>query len=169
MKEDSCAERNDNCVKQTLAKILAAQNRAASEQDCGFSCEASINQMRGKPSHSGKNTIPFILYDRNNKPFEAKGAVSYTDCCGAERLCTVKTFVFKVKQLKNSCATIELLYFDRDESDEWMRECCCNPDGCTIECQIDNEKLECLAGTGVCLNINVSCFCGVQCLPPVSL
>lgn len=149
-----------NCVERTLKRILDTQQKVAQ-----FDCEC-INQ----PSESSKpilNTIPFILYNHNSEPFEATGITScFDEKTKKEKFICFTTFIFKIIDLEENCAVVELLKFKNHGigSSSCAAEHFCSP--C---CQISWENVEDLSPTCICIDIDLSCFCAVSCFPPVLL
>lgn len=155
-----------------LKSILEAQDKV-SRHHCETSCNQSINELLGKQKKMHKNTIPFILYGSENKPFEATGVTTYNcDCCDKEKFLTVNTFILKIKEIKGHCAILELLTFksNHHESGAGSESCLhAHEDSCSPSCQLDGKNVKDLTGTGLCLNVDISCFCAITCLPAVWL
>lgn len=157
----------DNCVEDVLAAILKAQRKVKNEHECKTSCKQSIDDLLGeKKKKPKKNTIPFILYC-NCKPFKGTGVSTYS-CHHSKnkKFKCVETYVFKIKDLKGSCAVLELLTFKSHSkhSDKQSNSNVSSP--CQ---QIDHKCVNDLMATGICINVDLSCFCAVTCLDAVYL
>jgi hypothetical protein len=159
------------CVKRTLEKILYAQRKAENRghSHCETSCEQSIDKLIDPSSNHSKNSIPFILYCAC-EPFKVEGATTFFDHCSKkEKFFCFTTFIFRIKDLKGDCAILELLKFDCHEtcvsnSTSCNQNCICSP--C---CQLHCQDVDDLIPTGVCITVDLSCFCAIQCLPAVCL
>ncbi|NAP01210.1 spore coat protein [Halomonas sp. MG34] len=139
-----------NCVCDILSEIVEAQNDVI-ENCCDTSCEQSITDLLGETDNgNGLDTVPVILYCKGDcKPFQGFGAhpsnIGYV----------VGTFYFRVKKITDDCcAVFELL---RDPGDE--NPCPKNP--------VDQETKP-LRATGICMTVDLNCFCHVTCLPAVN-
>ncbi|MFD1017883.1 CotY/CotZ family spore coat protein [Thalassobacillus hwangdonensis] len=146
----SCGKHYDteNCVCDILREIADAQDDVVSS-DCHTSCEQSINDLLGDTVANNKDTVPVLLYCKGNcKPFEGFGAKkgAINDIMGS--------FYFRVKHVdKDCCATLELL---RDPNDNDK-----DPDS-PVKQFTGNLKR-----TGICISVDLDCFCHVTCLPAI--
>ncbi|GGF15289.1 spore coat protein Y [Halobacillus andaensis] len=146
----SCGKHHDsgNCVCDILSEIVAAQNDVLS--DCNTSCEQSIGDLLGDTGGSGRDTVPVLLYCKGNcKPFKGFGARrdSIKDIKGS--------FYFRVKDVdKDCCATLELLRDPEDKNED--------PNS-PVEQKTGNLK-----ATGICISVDLDCFCHVTCLPAIT-
>lgn len=158
-------DKNDDllCVKQTLRGILDAQRKAKTHK-YESSCKQSISDLSDQKYRNGtnKNTFPFILYGKDNKPFGATGVTTISCCSDKEKFLSIDTFIFKIKDLKDNCAILELLIFECEPTTDSV--CYTTP-----SCQIDCKNVEDLISTGICITVDLSCFCAVSCLPAVHL
>lgn len=161
-----------HCVCRTVKRISDAQNEAARRSDCESGCEQSIRDLLGpaRRHEKKKTTIPFILYCQGDcKPFIARG-VSKTpiDCYpDTSYYRSVKTPFLKVKKVDaaSCCAHVELLRpvnangypvaSDAENFDEYFSE---RTPFRTIHFQ----------ETGICLTLDLKCFCAITCLDAVS-
>ncbi|MBM7554005.1 CotY/CotZ family spore coat protein [Thalassobacillus pellis] len=145
----SCGKHFDtgNCVSDILNEIVAAQNDVLSE--CSSSCEQSINDLLGESNGAGRDTVPVLLYCKGTcKPFKGFGAPrgAVGDVVGS--------FYFRVKEVDDdNCATLELLRDPNDNED--------NPDD-PVE-----QKTGRLRATGICITVDLNCFCHITCLPAI--
>ncbi|WP_260508022.1 CotY/CotZ family spore coat protein [Cytobacillus firmus] len=152
------------CVREVLAAILNAQKKAKRDDECKTSCNESIKELLGESKKPKKNTIPFILYNEEAEPFKASGVtiISHTK---QKKFACIESFIFKIKDLDGKCAVLELLTFKPGKcTKDPFRKSICSP--CS---QIDCENVSDLMGTGICINVDLSCFCAVTCLPAVRL
>lgn len=139
-----------NCVCDILKDIARAQ-RDITEMECDTSCERSIADLLGQTDvPNGLDTIPVILYCKNTcKPFKGYGA--HPRNIGK----VVSSFYFRVKSVSDDCcAVLELL---RDPNCQQH-----NPHN-PAEQQTKN-----LRTTGICITVDVKCFCHITCLPAIS-
>lgn len=161
--------KNDLCVEEVLEKIVHAQKKASkcSCPDCDYSCKTSIKELlHPNKSHSlpAKNTVPFILYTSKGMPFKADGVFKFRcSCCNEIKFHCVSTFIFKVLKVKDGCARLELLAF-HNHNDEQSH---CDSHFCSPCEQINHQNVEDLCPTGICINVDLSCFCAIQCLPAI--
>jgi|SRR5699024_1624533 len=148
-----CCEKSQgkrNCVCKVLREISDAQSDIQ-EICCDTSCDQSIKDLLGETEETNSlDTVPVLLYCQDGcKPFKGFGA-------HPRRISRVQaSFYFRVKKVKKDCcAVIELL---RDPSDENK-----NPKN-PVEQRTKN-----LRATGICMNVDLHCFCHVTCLPAIS-
>ncbi|SHG54260.1 CotY/CotZ family spore coat protein [Ornithinibacillus halophilus] len=108
---------NDNCVCETVEKIIEAQDKvAAATTDCTTSCHQSVRDLLSPAANENdKTTVPFILYCKGNcKPFIASG-VHKSPIEGYpndEYFKCIETPVFRAKRFtnrRNCCVLVELL------------------------------------------------------------
>lgn len=149
------------CVEEILEAILNAQRKVEDKhKDCS-SCKSSIKELLEEPKKPRKNTIPFMLLCGCD-PFKGTGVTTYPDGGPKDKkFACISSYIFKIKDLKGQCAELELLIFKPKKDDDHKGFSACD--------QIDHEKVEDLVSTGVCINVDLSCFCGVTCLPAVRL
>ncbi|OAS83832.1 MULTISPECIES: CotY/CotZ family spore coat protein [Metabacillus] len=162
---DKCHE---SCVEEILEAILKAQRKADGDDGCRTSCKESIKELLGESKKWTKNTIPFILYCGDCAPFKASGATTILTHHKKKKFVCITSFIFRIKDIKDSCAVLELLTFKSDkkcEKDSYKR---CD-ETCSPCCQIDHKDVDDLVKTGICINVDLSCFCAVTCLPAVHL
>lgn len=136
----SCSHRN--CVCEAVEAILDAQD--AVNDKCPTSCFQDLLNPAVAP---GRDTIPFILFDKKGDLLKAFGNVG-------ERIAGIdcfKTIFFRVENIKDDCcATLSLL---RPENGDIKDPCDLGP----------NDKL---FRTDFCIEVDLSCFCAIQCLSP---
>ncbi|AIE59848.1 CotY/CotZ family spore coat protein [Bacillus methanolicus] len=174
-KDQKDHNKNRNCVKETLKQILKAQNKAKEKDDCcKISCKHSIDELLGKScTKTKKNTIPFILYCKGDcDPFKATGitAISREHHSKKKKFVCFETFIFRIKDLDDKCAVLELLVFKFEKKDHKVSCTNCKADHVSSPCcQVDWEDVDDLVKTGVCINVDLSCFCAITCLPAVSI
>jgi hypothetical protein len=147
----------ESCVCDILRDIVEAQNDVI-ENVCQTSCEQSINELLGEREPSnGLDTVPIILYCRGTcKPFKGFGAKrgNMLGEIGPMKA----SFIFRVKKVtEDCCAVLELL---RDPHDQHKCEDLDDP------CEQKTNNLE---NTGICITVDLDCFCSVTCLPAISV
>lgn len=145
-----------SCVIDVLKEIERAQ-RDVVEHHCSTSCERSINDLLGESDHGrGLDTVPIILYCEDGcKPFKGFGADrKREDKIGP----IVASFIFRVKSIdKNDCAVLELLLAHEQ------------PCGYNDLKDPTEQKTKNLQATGICITVDLHCFCHVTCLPAISV
>lgn len=154
----SCGKNYDSgsCVIDILKDIVDAQNDVM--HDCTTSCERSIADLLGDTGGgSGFDTVPVILYCKDCKPFKGFGSKRGGDDCEIKG-----SFFFRVKSVDNDgCAILELLFSDRnhrdDEDDSRGRGY--DPKSPAY------QNCEDLRASGICITVDLKCFCHVTCLP----
>lgn len=148
-----------NCVCKVLREISQAQ-RNVIETECDTSCKKSIKDLLGeKEVRNELDTIPLILYCKDScKPFKGFGARS--KYIGE----VVSSFYFRVKKVdKDCCATLELLRDPHDVvSTSDHKKKANNPKDPT------DQRTKNLQRTGICMTVDLHCFCHVTCLPAIS-
>lgn len=138
-----------HCVCDVLKEIERAQEDVV-ENCCDSSCERSISDLLGETEErNGLDTVPVILYCKGScKPFKGFGAHPRNP--GR----VVGSFYFRVKKVTDDCcAVLELLRERGDES---------NPDD-----PVDQDTSH-LRTTGICMTVDLHCFCHVTCMPATS-
>ncbi|MBE4909412.1 spore coat protein [Bacillus luteolus] len=139
----SCSKRN--CVCEAVEAILDAQD--AVNDKCPTSCFQDLLNPAVAP---GRDTIPFILFDKKGGLFKAFGNVGKRLPLGDEMDC-FKTIFFRVENIKDDCcATLSLL----------------RPENGDIKDPCDLGAEDRLFRTDFCIEVDLSCFCAIQCLSP---
>lgn len=150
-----------SCVCDVLREIDNVQ-RDIVEPHCDTSCERSINDLLGETDNRrGFDTVPLILYCKDScKPFKGYGA-------HRRDIGDVKaSFYFRVQKVTDDCcAVLELLRDPTDtagSNDPKRKPRSRNP--------VDpvDQKTKHLRGTGICITVDLKCFCHVTCLPAIS-
>ncbi|WP_374724141.1 CotY/CotZ family spore coat protein [Calidifontibacillus erzurumensis] len=176
-----------NCVCDVVRAIADAQNEVE-ENVCDVSCERSIESLLDPAAANDLNTVPFILYGKDLNPFKGFGIDfkrTKHNLHDPEFEC-IESYIFRVKTVDDDCcAVLELLAFaddggrgdsgrgdsgrgdsGRSESGRGGHRHRDDDSPCD---QIDQQKLENLVATGICITVDLSCFCAITCLPAVSL
>lgn len=139
-------DRDNDCVCEAVEQILAEQE-AVEEITCPTSC---FSNLLGPVTGPQRDTIPFILYGKKGELFKAFGNVGgFT----GDMTC-FQTIFFRVEALKDCCATLSLL---RPVDVDGNTISVCNP------CDEDFFGLE---KTDFCIEVDLDCFCAIQCLSP---
>ncbi|MBU5468506.1 spore coat protein [Virgibacillus sp. MSJ-26] len=145
-----------SCVCDVLREIADAQSDVV-ENCCDTSCEQSINDLLGeKDSGSGLDTVPVILYCQDGcKPFKGFGAGHMPDGTPGP---IEASFIFRVKSVDEDCCAVLELVRNAEEP-------------CTHSHLKDpaDQGTDNLYATGICITVDLKCFCHVTCLPAVSL
>lgn len=139
-------DRDNNCVCEAVEQILAEQE-AVEEISCPTSC---YSNLLGPVAGPQRDTIPFILYGKKGELFKAFGNVGgFT----GDMTC-FQTIFFRVEAVEDCCATLSLL---RPVDVDGNTLSVCNP------CDEDFFGLE---KTDFCIEVDLDCFCAIQCLSP---
>lgn len=145
----SCSKRN--CVCEAVEAILDAQD--AVNDKCPTSCFQDLLNPAVAP---GRDTIPFMLFDKKGGLFKAFGNVGNVGTVGAlgnavDDIACFKTIFFRVENIKDDCcATLSLL---RPAEGDIVDPC-------------ELEGVGSLIRTDFCIEVDLSCFCAIQCLSP---
>jgi hypothetical protein len=144
----SCSKKGydaNECVCDAVKAIKDAQDAV---EDCPTSCYNNLLS----PAVKG-DTIPFILKGCDGTPFHALGNVGKDSC--------FPSIWFRVEDIQGCCATLRVLkpfdcqgplnIFDEEECCISIKKIC---------------KLERLKKTDQCIEVDLNCFCGIQCLDP---
>jgi hypothetical protein len=157
-------KKGKHCVAEVLEAIHEAQKKVKKEDGCKTSCEKSIKELLGDCKKPKKNTIPFILYC-GCEPFKATGATTFKDHHSKEKkIACITSFIFRINDFDGKCASLELLTFKPKKCSKDFKKKHCSPCG-----QIDCENIDDLVKTGICITVDLSCFCAITCLPAVRL
>ena len=167
--KDHPKKKHGNCVKEVLEAILEAQKKVKKGEECKNSCKESIKELLGEEKKPKKNTIPFLLYCGDCEPFKATGVTTVCHQSKEKKFACITSFIFRIKDFDGKCAVLELLTFKpskytKDTFQKNISKSTCSP--CS---QIDCENVKDLISTGICINVDLSCFCAVTCLPAVRL
>lgn len=150
----------DNCVCEVLRAIADAQDEVDVDNDCDVSCDRSIRELLAgvQTPTNGLDTIPIILYCGDCAPFEGFGARIRPNGGGTQMLDCFRSFFFRVSSVDNDCcAKLELLTTRGGENN--------NQDPCD-QIQTGGSRNE-FFRTGICITVDLDCFCAVTCLDPV--
>ena len=124
------------CVCDAVENILN-QQEAVEETKCPTSCYSNLLN----PVKTLGDTIPFLLLNEKGEPFKAFGNV------GGE---CFETSFFRVEKIHHCCATLRLL-LPLD----------CHGHAAHKICDVKD-----LVKTRNCVEVDLSCFCAIQCLSP---
>ncbi|WP_066173978.1 CotY/CotZ family spore coat protein [Bacillus marinisedimentorum] len=161
----SCSK-GENCVCDKLREIASVQDSLL-DDCCDVSCDRSIRDLLGTSPVSDFNTVPFILFCKGDcKPFEGFG-VKRERSGGNTFLNCFQGFVFRVKSVDDDCcAVIELLETSTAAPSASEGSKCNSSDPCD---EFPGNSIRSLEATGVCLTVDLNCFCGISCLPAVNI
>ena len=152
----------DNCVCEVLRAVADAQDEVDVDNDCDVSCHKSIQELLAgaQTPTTDLDTIPLILYCGDCVPFEGFGTRLRTNGGGPQRLDCFRSFFFRVTSVDdNCCAKIELLATRGDEGEGFDTPC--------RQIQTGGARNE-FFRTGICITVDLDCFCAVTCLDPVA-
>ena len=142
----SCGKKHhkNGCVCDAVENILDQQE--AVEDRCDTSCFENLLS----PTNVLGDTIPFMLLDKSGNVFKAFGNIGgFTD----DALC-FKTVFFRVEALRGCCATLSLL-----------RPYAADGDTINVKNPCDDDLFG-LERTDFCMEVDLDCFCAIQCLSP---
>lgn len=182
--DDGCYS-SDHCIKDVVRKIVEAQVKAAEEAAtaCTTSCEQSIEDLlspsrpRRRPRHT---TIPVMLTSKNGKPFVGSGFVGRDrDGDRTGHFECIESPVFKVKGFvrgSNDCVRLELLLpvggrpgprggEDKGDAGHGHHH---SHDSHSFCDKFGSRRIENFRETGVCITVDLDCFCGITCLDPIT-
>jgi len=163
------------CITDIVRNIVKAQHRAVeSEEDtCVTSCDRSVADLladfeptRRRPRHT---TIPFMLYCQDTcKPFIGSGFHRKRG-----KFHCVESPVFRVKNFvrgSNHCVLLEIL---KPVSGGGGKPVSGGGDGgssCCSKgiCHHFSGNIENFKATGICITVDLRCFCGITCLDPIT-
>ena len=151
----------DNCVCEVLRAVADAQDEVDVDNDCDVSCHKSIQELLAgaQTPTTDLDTIPLILYCGDCAPFEGFGTRIRTNGGGPQMLDCFNSFFFRVTSVDdNCCAKLELLATRGGEPED------SSPCGQIRTGGSRNEFFR----TGICLTVDLDCFCAVTCLDPVA-
>ncbi|WP_082235362.1 CotY/CotZ family spore coat protein [Halobacillus massiliensis] len=159
----------DNCVCETVRKIVEAQNEVAGTDCCNTGCDQSISDLLSPSSNGNRpTTIPFALYCKGDcEPFIGSGIYSSPVNASGMSLQCVRTPIFRAKKFVDDhkcCVQLELLLPVNSEGE--------TPDpsnkGKNICDFFPGDTIRNLQATGICLTVDLNCFCGILCLDPTT-
>lgn len=165
-----------NCVKDTIRRILDAQRDVSGGgHDCISSCDRSIDDLLspGRERRGRHTTIPFMLTCKDKcSTFYGSGFCGHGGGLGHHgHFECVESPIFKVTGFvrgDNDCVKLELLvpegYHDHDGEhghDGHGHEHC----GGSVCNSFGHRHFKNLRRTGVCITVDLNCFCGISCLP----
>lgn len=154
----SCNENSPTHLCNTLKKIERAQHLAEKEHQ-SYCCEG-IHSLKEKKNL--KNTIPIMLICREScGVFIGSGVFKH-----GETFECMKTPVFRVSKVikeEDGACNVKL---------ELLQPQCKFGDipYCNVKdiCSFFSEyKIKKFIRTGICITVDISCFCGIECLPAV--
>lgn len=168
-----------HCIIDLVRNIVKAQHRAveAEEDTCITSCDRSIADLLDDFEPNRRrlryNTIPFMLYCKEAcKPFVGSGMMrKHRD--GRGKFICKESPVFRVKNFvsgSNSCVLLELLEPIYEKGDGGApssggdgKDC-----GCGSVCGHFKGHFSNFKATGICITVDLHCFCGITCLDPIT-
>lgn len=162
-----------DCITSIVRNIVKAQHHAveAEEDTCYTSCDRSVDDLLADFEPNRRrlryNTIPFMLYCKDNcKPFLGTGFKRKH-----RKFKCVESPIFRVKNfVKGSkhCVLLEILtpVYGGESGpapSSGGGSACCSVGVCNSYDSFKNFK-----ATGVCITVDLRCFCGITCLDPVT-
>lgn len=160
-----------DCIVNIVKDIVKAQHRAveAEEDSCFTGCDRSIADLLS-PAEDNRdrfrhNTIPFILTCKGNcKPFVGSGVHrvrrgnrDFFDCVESP-IVRAKSFV----RGSDTCVRLELLVpvGEGEHHDHHSNH--------GSVCDFIPKNTRNFRATGICITVDLNCFCGISCLSPIT-
>ena len=141
-------DRTENCVCDILRQIVEAQ-RDTVDHECQIGCEQSIQDLLGDSSAPNNlDTVPVLLYC-GCEPFKGFGVYNNSSRT------LVASYYFRVKSVDSDCCAVLELLRDPQESQQNFTD-------------PTRQKTANLQTTGICITVDLDCFCHVTCLPAVN-
>nr|WP_091583160.1 CotY/CotZ family spore coat protein [Alteribacillus bidgolensis] len=136
-----------SCVLDAVLEIKEAQDEAENFDACENKCSRNLLSPTG--NINGLDTVPFVLQAKSGQLFHATGGIGQDNC--------FQTVFFRVEKVDkcSGCATLSLL---RPDNNLDFDNCCVDPASLC-----DVEELE---RTRHCIEVDLDCFCAIQCLDP---
>ncbi|MGD6843450.1 CotY/CotZ family spore coat protein [Bacillus infantis] len=167
-----------SCVCDVLAEIADAQQDV---HGCLGSCSESVRELIGGLAPTNFNTVPvqLICNSQNSNTgaggpptvtggfcgnvFIAQGFRRPTTGAGTTALVYATSTFFRVTSVDTDkcCAVLELLCAPADVPPGP------SPADLTDAC-LETIPAATFTRTGICINVDLNCFCGVSCLPAVN-
>lgn len=161
-----------HCICHTVKKIIDAQNRVNNVDGCATSCEQSIKQILSpiKDRKHKHTTIPFILFNKDSTPFIAQSIFKQDDidCPDESFFQCLTTPILRAKKLSHSnpcCVVVELL---RPVNKEGIPVTEYGANLADFFCTHKKCRIINFQETGICLTLDLNCFCSIQCLEPIT-
>jgi len=190
---NSCNNRGDvggdfrgrNCVTDVVRSIVRAQRRAveAEEDTCFTGCDRAIEELLSPFEENRErlrhNTIPFILFSKDcGKPFTGVGVRRRRDGGSDRRFFEcIESPVFRVKSFvdnSDNCVRLELLtpvsrHHRGPGSNQGPDADRHHHDKCDSHfCDFLPHHTHNFRATGICITVDLNCFCGISCLDPIT-
>jgi len=149
----SCKCKKEQCVCDKVRRIADAQDAVDNNCCDSGSCEQSIRDLVSPTGGNGADTIPFMLLCGCENtfagllPYFGWGVKRFSDGCSGP----IPSPFFRVKKIKEDtkcCAILELLI--------------------PVRCDSSLLRFENFRRTGVCVEVDLSCFTGITCFHPVN-
>lgn len=173
--------RSDDCITGIVRRILNAQRQAVEDATvtCVTSCEQSIEDLLS-PSRdrrpSRHTTIPFMLLCQDGcKTFMGSGFLGRDSRGGRrEHFECIESPIFKVRGFvrgSDNCVRLELLepVFRRGGDTGGEQQHHHHRSSCGSVCDFfGGRTITNFRETGVCITVDLRCFCGITCLDPIT-
>lgn len=153
----SCNHNSAQCICKGLKEIAKAQSFTNEEHQ--VNCQ-NFNSPLGVRTNF--NTIPIMLICKGTCNFFIGSGVFHSH----EAIECFKTPVFRVSKViedHNEQCCVELELLQARCKDEGIPSCD-DHDVCSF---FPDKKIEKFVRTGICILVDVDCFCGIECLPAV--
>ncbi|WP_147056358.1 CotY/CotZ family spore coat protein [Sporosarcina luteola] len=166
-------KRQDNCICEVVRAIKRVQDirEDVDCDDCRTDCFLTPLGSLVSPTRQRANTRVFMLLDEKGNPFKAmfKRTRRFADTTdnttseqGRRDCATCFSIFFRVQNVFDTCcATIQVLE-PRDARGK--RVDLFKGGKLDLDAVCEVERFE---ATGTCLTVDLSCFCGIQCVKDV--
>ncbi|SEA20758.1 spore coat protein Z [Thalassobacillus cyri] len=160
----------DNCVCETVREIIKAQDEVAGVGDdcCDTGCEQSIRDLLSPVGNgNGPTTIPFSLICKGDcEPFIGRSVVfREVGMSDNATFNCVETPIFRAKKFVDEdecCVQLELLVpVTQGQSTP-------GPGGDDFCAYFPGNSIRNFVASGLCITVDLDCFCGIACLDPVT-
>ena len=170
---------SDHCVADIVRSIVAAQREVAEaeEDTCRTSCRQSIRDLLSPTTEepvSRPTTVPFLLYCKGNcEPFVGSGVIRRRENRHRVFDC-VESPVFRAKGFvgRGNCVQLELLLPVSSKRQSNLEH---SPDNLDHHHDSDSicglfhgRPVRGFRASGVCITVDLDCFCGISCLDAIT-
>lgn len=164
--------KSSHCVCEKVREIVIAQDRVSNDNNdcCTTGCDRSIEDLLSPVANNStvrETTIPIVLYCKGDcEPFFGSGISQELRTPPGEgrfNFECVETPVFRAKKFDEDnecCVQLELL--------EPVNAGGQPVNGADTVCSFFGENTRDLRATGLCITVDLNCFCAITCLDPIT-
>lgn len=160
----------EDCVCEIVRAIIDAQDQVNGDNCCTTGCEQSIADLLSPATNgaNGNNTIPFILYCKGDcDAFVASSVVQRPAGGGGVSFNCITSPIFRAKKFvddEECCVVLELLQPVNADGNPVTT----GDEVCDFFPDTGTGPIRNLRSTGVCITVDLNCFCGIACLDPTT-